>query len=471
MNPTPYLHSISLIKPLTILLIMIFFNACAPKIPTPPKNSQVILKLNQSQEKVTKNWWESFNDPHLIALITKAREYNTQNQIARTHIDAAKSALKIARSTLYPSLDLSIAPEYSKSFLHPLYGLGQAELDFSYHLDIFGKYRHQQKSKFYAMQASIAQSYATLLEVDMLVAKNYFQLSALEDQLDLLYDTLKTRKDELDIIEDRKKAGYISSYDTQQAKILFESAKAQIADTKLAIIKVKNALEYLTGIDSKDIQTNKNFKKIIPPKLPKYISSTLLNNRPDVLYAEFRLASSNEYLKKVRADFLPDFNIGLNLGALGLANFTKFLTLGGVTGSILTPLFKGGELRGEFGVATADMNEAAYIYKDTVIKAYQEAKDAHASIIWLQTELKSLKKEEYAAREALKHARSRYNSGYSSYLEVIDAQRSLLELQINIISLKNTFLEANINLYGALGGSFEISNDMQKALEEIHHLF
>ena len=88
---------------------------------------------------------------------------------------------------------------------------------------------------------------------------------------------------------------------------------------------------------------------------------------------------------------MPDFNIGLNLGAIGYANFTQFLTLGGVTGSVLTPLFKGGELKGAFGIANAQRDEAAYIYRDVVIRTYREARDAYMSVSYLNLERNSTK--------------------------------------------------------------------------------
>ncbi len=590
----------------TSVIMSVLLFGCVPKMTELPDDSKVPLSqtnicLNESilEAKDSKDikfskecrgdealldtqWWQGFGDSNLLVLLKSAREFNTQNKLTKTHIDMAREALKLSRSSLYPQASLGINPAYNKTVLHDLYGLGEVSLDFSYHLDFFGKYRHAAKAKYYELQAQIAQGYATSLMVDMLTAKAYFSYLALQERLELLNTTLQTRKSELDIIMDRESVGYISAYDTQQAKIQYESVKASLSSTRLALLKSKDTIEYLSGVnvdsiqpvmlsnlkskdssytldsssefamtessrttesrhversetsinfkdsphsldsphafammdlghveqsetslksqkktesratqnldskkdsslnthndrvkqndagnakgtrnakDTKEVNTKKNtkvektpFESIAIPALPSYISVKLLNERPDVMYANFMLAASNEKLASARADFLPDFSIGINLGAVGIENFTQFLAIGGIGASILTPIFKGGELKARFGIANALMQEAAYMYRDVVIKAYMEAKETYASIYLISDELKILAKQESAAKEALYHAKERYNMGYSSYLEVIDAQRSLLEIQINMINLKNMYLESLIDFYIAMGG-------------------
>ena len=146
--------------------------------------------------------------------------------------------------------------------------------------------------------------------------------------------------------------------------------------------------------------------------------------------------------------------------AVGYADFTQFLLIGGIGTSVLTPLFKGGELQGAFGIANAQRDEAAYIYRDVVIQAYKEAKDAYSSLSFINAERASTKRQQKAAREALAHAKERYNTGYSSYLEVIDAQRSLLEIETSLIALKTLYMESLCNLYGALGGGIEYPREL-----------
>ncbi len=478
---------------LILIPCLFMLTACAPKISDVPQDSRITLALSDSQESVNTRWWEEFHNPALLHLLTQAREYHTQNKLAKTHIEAAQNAIKVARAQLYPHASLGIDPAYNQTILHPLYALTQGSLDISYHLDFFGKYRHAKQSKHYALQASIAQSYATRLLIDTLVAKTYITLLGSYARLELLHTTLEARKRELEIIQSRKNMGYISAYDTKQAIIAYESVQAQIADTKRAITGSKNVLKYLSGVDvdsegfsrlqgfrvsgletkessesdkSKVSTATNVFITLQAPKLPDTLSSKLLNNRPDVLYAEFMLASSSEYLQKARADFLPDFNLGLNLGAIGYENFTQFLLIGGIGGSVLAPLFKGGELTGMFGIANAQRDEAAYIYRDVVIRAYKEAKDAYANVGYINLERTSTKKQQETAKEALAHAKERYDTGYSSYLEVIDAQRSLLEIETHLIALKTLYMESLCNLYGALGGGIEYPKELLEELQK-----
>ena len=121
----------------------------------------------------------------------------------------AQNALKVARAQLYPHLSLSIEPAYNQTMLDPLYALTQGNLDFSYHLDFFGKYHYAKQSKHYALQASIARGYAIGLTIDMLVAKTYIALLGSYAHLELLYTTLEARKRELRIMQERKDMGYI----------------------------------------------------------------------------------------------------------------------------------------------------------------------------------------------------------------------------------------------------------------------
>ncbi|PAF44805.1 efflux transporter outer membrane subunit [Helicobacter sp. 11S02596-1] len=445
--------------------IGILLSSCAPKIPEIPKDAGVVMDLPlNANEKINKDWWQNFNDNDLMFLIEKARDYNSDVQISKTHIQEALAALKVARSTLFPSVSLSANPQYTQNTLTPLFGfkapVGALDpaLNISYDFDFFGKNANERKSKLYQTQAIIAQTYATQLNIDSIVASTYINLLALKDHLKLLQDTLKTRKIQLEISTDKASVGYTSGYDNQQAKIQYEATKSQIAPVQLAIIKTQNALEELTGVRSKDLKTAQSLALINQPSLPKDIPSSILRHRPDIAYAEFALAASSATLAKARANFLPSFNLIANIGAFMVTSFTgvsAIIPVGALGTSILAPIFEGGRLKGEFAIANAKRDEAAYTYKKIVLNALKEIRDAQASIEWTKKQQTSLDNEYQAARKTLEYAKDRYESGYSSYLEVVDAERSLLELEVEIIDLKATYIQSLINLYHALGSGFD----------------
>ena len=112
--------------------------ACVPKISDVPQDSRITLALSDSQESVNTRWWEEFHNPALLHLLTQAREYHTQNKLAKTHIEAAQNVIKVARAQLYPHASLGIDPAYNQTILHPIYALTQGSLDISYHLDFLG---------------------------------------------------------------------------------------------------------------------------------------------------------------------------------------------------------------------------------------------------------------------------------------------------------------------------------------------
>lgn len=444
----------------------ILFIGCMPKIPELPKDSKVTLALDEtSNEQVQKDWWKNFNDPNLLFLLQKARDYNSDLQIAQTKIQQAMGILKIAKSTLFPGANITVSPQYTQNMFTPIFGfttpIGMIDptLNISYNFDFFGKNKKERKNKAYQAQAIIAQAAATKISLDASVAKTYINLIALKDKLSVLENTLKARSIELDIAQSKAKTGYTSQYDEQQAKIQYEATKAQIAPVKLSIEKTFNALEELTGINVKDLKTLKSLNELTEPILPKKIPSSILRNRPDIAYAEFELAASSEALAKARANFLPDFNLIANLGVAGFTDFfgtAAHIFTGTIGASVLAPLFEGGKLKGEFALANAKRDEAAYTYKKIVLNAYKEVKNAQASIEWLRNQQFAMEEEHKAALKTLQYAKGRYENGYSSYLEVVDAERSLLVLEGDIITLKSAYIESLINLYQALGSGFHV---------------
>lgn len=449
-----------------VLTTGILFIGCMPKIPELPKDSKVTLALDEnSNEQVQKDWWKNFNDPNLLFLLQKARDYNSDLQIAQTRIQQAMGILKIAKSTLFPGANITVSPQYTQNMFTPIFGfttpIGMIDptLNISYNFDFFGKNKKERKNKAYQAQATIAQAAATKISLDASVAKTYINLIALKDKLSVLENTLKARSVELDIAQSKAKTGYSSQYDEQQAKIQYEATKAQIAPVKLSIEKTSNTLEELTGINAKDLKTLKTLNQLNEPILPKKIPSSILRNRPDVAYAEFELAASSEALAKARVNFLPDFNLIANLGVAGFTDFfgtAAHIFTGTIGASVLAPLFEGGKLKGEFALANAKRDEAAYTYKKIVLNAYKEVKNAQASIEWLRSQQVAMEEEYKAALKALQYAKGRYENGYSSYLEVVDAERSLLALEGDIITLKSAYIESLINLYQALGSGFHI---------------
>ncbi|PAF42996.1 efflux transporter outer membrane subunit [Helicobacter sp. 11S03491-1] len=438
---------------------------CMPKIPELPKDSEITIKLDgKANEEINKNWWKNFNDENLLFLIQKARNYNSDIQISKTRIQAAMGALKIAKSTLFPSFTLNMSPQYTQNMLTPIFGfttpIGMIDptLNIAYNFDIFGKNTNERKSKLYQTQAIIAQSYGAKLSIDATVAKTYINLVALNDHLALLKDILKVRKIELEIAQSKTNVGYISEYDKLQASIQYEAAKAKISPTQLAITKAQNAMEELTGIQASHLRITQSLKMLKEPSLPKKIPSSILRNRPDIAYAEFELAASSATLAKARKNFLPDFNLVANIGGALFSNFLGIsggLATGAIGVSILTPLFEGNKLKGEFAIANAKRDEAAYTYKKIVLNAYKEIKNTQAGIEWLKHQQISLNAEYQAAIQTLDYAKNRYTDGYSSYLEVIGAKHSLLGLEEQIINLKTSYLESLINLYQALGSGFK----------------
>ena len=191
------------------------------------------------------------------------------------------------------------------------------------------------------------------------------------------------------------------------------------------------------------------------PSVPLSLPSELLNQRPDIAAAAYALAASDEQLKSSRAQFLPTLQLTASDGVL-LASALSIdpVHIWSVGGSILAPLFQGGRLNAQFELATSARDEAAWQYRASVLKALQEVEDQLVAEKALREQQAALREQIQAVSSALQHANNRHHAGYAPYLEVLDAQRSLYQLQVQEIQLNSEVLLTQVALYQALGGGW-----------------
>lgn len=437
--------------------------SCAPSLTQPPVASRVAAPLQWrtqlgSDAAIEADWWKAFGDPQLSELVELARANNTDVAIAAARVREARAQEQASRALLLPSLDFTGQGAESRSlspFGKPVESLVlQPVFQASYELDLFGKNRAQIDAAQANAGAAQAASDAVLLSVTAATASGYITLLALDQRIETLRATLATRGEALRIARDRQEAGYTSQLELRQAEAEYRAAEQQIPAAEAALARQENALSVLVGEPPRAIRRG-TFAALGKPAIPLVLPSELTRRRPDILQAEYALAASDARMRGVRAQFLPQIRLAASAGTIVSSALDDPVAIWSVGGSILAPIFNGGRLQGQFDAATAQRDQAAFTYRRTVLTAFREIEDQLAVISRLNEQEVSLRAQRVAVADAVRHASNRYRAGYSPYLEQIDAQRTLLSVDLALVQLKADNLTALVALYQALGGALQ----------------
>ncbi len=441
--------------------LMIIVSGCAPALkPLPAGVSSQPPLAWRTQLATTAtlelDWWRRFGDSHLTELVEKARANNLDVRIAWARVDEARATEAISRSLLLPTVEGGVQGGAQREV--SAFGQGQNALALqplfraSYEIDLFGRNAVRVEGAEAATAANEAAREATLLSVSAATASGYVTLLALDGRLDILKRTLQARGDALKFARDRASVGYTSQLELRQAEAEYQATALLVPQVETQIARQENALSILVGELPAATIRGGTLSNLKLPAAPDVLPSELLHRRPDVAAAEYQLAASDAQMRFARAKFLPTIGISATAGAAFsdlLANSVSIWSLGG---SVLAPIFAGGRLTGEYDAAAARRDQAAFAYRSTVLNAFREVEDRMVTLDRLAAQKEALMAQRTAVADALRHARNRYQAGYTAYIEQVDAQRSLLGVELSIIQLEADMLNATIGLYQAAGG-------------------
>ncbi|MGK3140927.1 efflux transporter outer membrane subunit [Pantoea sp. C2G6] len=407
-------------------------------------------------------WWRAFHDDYLNRLVTQALRNNPDILTARSRVDQYRAQLRAAQGDEFPTLSAGVAATRERT-LSSVTGqpyetdVFQGLLRANYDVDLWGA----RSSSITAAQATLAAQQAAAsaaeLTIASSVASGYLNLCALDEQLRVTEATLATRNNSLKLAQRQFETGYSSRLEWMQAASEYQSARAQMPQLQHQITQQENALSILVGMNPRQIARRAQFDQISPQQMPSLLPSQLLNRRPDIVQAQRLLLAADASLASARAKLLP----ALNLTATGTLQSSVLhqladnpFRLWSVGGSILAPLLNREALTAQVDVSMATRNQALYGYEKVVRNAFSEVNDAVDAIRQREAQLQELEKQESYVTEALRIARNRYQNGYASYLDELDAQRTLFSTQLNRVAVKNNLLLAQIDLYRALGGGW-----------------
>ena len=462
------------------LLIGILAVALAACTTTPTAPPAVELPTPTMADVDLETWWKSFHEPALDSLEEEALAHNLDLRAAMARIEAARAQVTAATGELYPTVSVGVdASRIGASRVGPTPippGFGATANDYriglnaSYEVDLWGKYRAATRA---AQNDLLASEYAretvrTVVAAE--VARTYFQLIAADAQLQLLNDTLALRDQTVTLQTDRAQAGVIGEYDLAQATAERDAVASDVAVAKRAIGEFESALAVLTGRSPRDVFAPQVVREpslarlLSVPTVPAGLPSNMLERRPDVRQIEKQVAAASQRIDRARADYFPSLTL---TGALGTEStvlsdlFSGPSIVWSLGAGLLQPLFNYKSIEANVETQTARRHELEVNYVQTVQAAF---KDAHDALVANGTTRDALAAQT-SRRENLERAYDlsdlRYKAGYSPYLEVLDAQRQLLQAQtLQILAARNVRL-ALVDLAKALGGGWDYRNAVE----------
>lgn len=405
---------------------------------------------------VVAGWWRAFGDPQLTAAVETALANNVDLAVAEARVREAEGLAAQAGAALLPSIDAAGSGQQART-LSTLgrpseTGTAQVQLQAAYEVDLWGRVRNASAAARASLQASEFGRDASRLSIASATARAYITLLSLDAQLEIARNTLASRDQALRLATRRSQVGETSRLELTQATAERSAAARQVPALELAIRRQENALRVLTGNLPGPVERGR-FESLALPTPTPGLPSALLARRPDIAQAEAQLVATDASLASAKAALLPQVRLTASLGELFVGSIDP-LTIWGLGGSILAPLFDGGRLAAGARVAEARRDQAAFAYRGVVVNAFTEVEGALEGVVRLERQAEEASAQRAALQEALFHARNRYQAGYASYLEELDAQRGLFNAELSLVQLQESRLLNAVALHQALGGGW-----------------
>ncbi len=462
--------------PLFFLYSIFFLASCSltPEYQRPSVEQYLGKKFSQARVEPsaevlnTVSWWKGFDDPIINSLVETALKHNLDVKVAAANVLETEALVRSATGNRWPEVsaqasgersftgnDLKAGPErlYTTTYL-----LGASV---SWQTDLFGKLRSAEKASIAGWQASQTDREALIHTIIANVIRQRVQLAIAMQRLDVAKDILKSREHTLDIVNRRYRHGVAttSAVDVRLARENVYSAQANIAAQERNTVLARHALDILLGKKPGTVFSAPGELKDLPEldDAVAGVPAQLLDRRPDLRAAEFRVIASNERIGVAIADLYPDLTITVGGGWRGAEMSELFLsdTLSGrLLGELTQTLFSGGRLRAETDAARARLQAQASTYTNEVLRAIREVEDALVKNRKLKEQLEKVNEQVSEARLAEELSRGRYSRGVENLLTVLETERRRQNAEDSLLQVELDYWNARIDLYLALGGDW-----------------
>ncbi|PTY08739.1 RND transporter [Opitutaceae bacterium EW11] len=416
--------------------------------------------------RVASEWWRGFGDADLNGYIAHALKENQSLKGALARVEQARALTGQARASYLPMIGatgLATRERTSETtinqFPHSLTTTYRLPLTLSWELDLFGRVRRLSESAQAGFVATQELAEATRLSVAAETASTYFALSATDQEERIVAETLALQKEMLALVEARRDAGRASDLAVEQARAAVATSEADLASVTNRRSALKNGLAVLLGqaAPAFEIDERAQLNRALPP-VPVGLPSELLRRRPDLAAAESSLRSANAQIGVAKSAFFPAISL---TGSAGFASaeidnlFKTDSRAWSIGPSVYVPLFQGGRNRANYQRSLAAYEEAVAGYRQAVLGALREVQDALTASQRLAEQSEAIARAVVHARRARDLAEERYRAGATSYLEVIDAQRTALAAERSAAALAGQRWITRVTLIRALGGGWD----------------
>ncbi|WP_427911686.1 efflux transporter outer membrane subunit [Ramlibacter sp. MMS24-I3-19] len=420
----------------------------------------------EAAPQVSTQWWKQFGDPQLDKLVDQALQGSPNLRTAQARLARAQSVQELARSATLPQAQGSFEAtrqHFSATNIYPpplggnTFNLGTLQAAGSWELDFFGKNRQALEAALGAERAAQADVEAARTLLASNVARNYFQLARLQDQLQVAQRTLAQREESLKLVSDRVRAGLDTTLEQRQSEGLLPEVRQQAEALQEQAQLTRNALAALVG--QPDLQLEpRSLAQAKPLAVPTAVPADLLARRADITAARWRVEAATHDVSSAKAQFYPNVNLTafIGLSSLGLNRLLEADSQQwGVGPAIHLPIFDAGRLRANLRGKTADLDVAVESYNGAILDAVRDVADQLASAQSIARQQAEQRNAQASAEAAYDIATQRYKAGLGTYLNVLTAETSVLNQRRLAVDLAARALDTQVQLARALGGGFQ----------------
>ncbi|MFZ2905584.1 MAG: efflux transporter outer membrane subunit [Cyclobacteriaceae bacterium] len=457
------------IKKIIFLGTFLVLAGCAigPKYSRPDtKKPEGYAQAAAKTDSITNmKWWDVYQDTVLQALINKSIESNLDLMTAVSRVEEAKAILGFNQANMFPFFDYSgraRATDFRDTGAQA--GVGFPTNSFSvlgnvsWEIDLWGKLRHANRAAYAELISTDEDRKSVYISLVAQIAELYFQLRGLDERFDITRRTSETRREYLRIITLRFQQGEVSELDKLQAEQIAADAEADLYNIERQVIATENAINVLLGQTYSPIARGlQNDQQQLPLDIPAGLPSELLERRPDIKSAEQKLVAQTERVGIAITLQFPSLSL---TGLLGVASpdisnlFTSDALVGSITGQLAGPIFRFQQNKRRVEAERARLKQVGFQYEKTVLNAFAEVENSLAEIRTYRNEFTARQTQVTATTKSLELSKALYDNGYTSFLQVLDAERELYGSQFEkSLALQNQLI-STVRLYKALGGGW-----------------
>jgi multidrug efflux system outer membrane protein len=415
------------------------------------------------------DWWRLLGDAKLAELEDAALVANTDVQAAMARVMEARAAARVVQSQFFPTITLDPSVARSRGPANVSSGGSSSKryttqtdvlvpVDLGYEIDVWGRVRRSYQASAAQARASENDYYAVRLTLAADVAQTYFNLRSLDAQRQILVKTVEAYRRQVALTQTQFDAGLATQSDLLQAQTLFESTTTQEIEIRRQRTALEHALAILLGRTPSELSLAENPLDLSPPTIPVGLPADLLRRRPDVAVAEQNLIAANEQIGVATAEFYPTFRLtgAAGFGSVGTGDALNWASrIWSIAPSASFPIFEGGKLNANLAQARARYDELVANYRGTVLGAVRDVDDSLNDIHLRADEATAQTRAVESSREYVRLSQMQYERGLTNYLQVIDAERTLLGNELASAQILNQRFVSTVLLIKALGGGWD----------------